>query len=353
MTTPSLPIAVPDIDPDHAQDEAAYRSGAAARLAGVPVETLRVWERRHHVTAPQRSNHGQRLYSLAEIRRLSLVKQLVDLGNQIGTIASLSDQQLVSMLSVARASPLPSSSDLQRPLRLALVGQALAARMKDCDQHGLAIDVVASCPQLSGAPLALHAIRADVLVLELSEMTQTSLHAIDNLKQALGANGVVILYRFGSSGTIRQWREAGHVVAHAPSDTVEIALLCRSALPGMVRFMTTPDGASIAGHATEKATAKAVLPARRFDDQTLAQLATISSNLECECPRHLAELLLTLVSFERYSAQCASSNEADAALHSDLEHSAAQARVLLELALERLAISEGIQLPQTTPFTTG
>jgi DNA-binding transcriptional MerR regulator len=349
MTTPSLHIAVPNIDADHAQDEAAYRSGAAARLAGVPVETLRVWERRHQVTAPRRSSHGQRLYSLTEIRRLSLVKQLVDLGNQIGAIASLTDQQLLAMLGVARASPSPSSSDLQRPLRLALVGQALAARMKDCDQHGLAIEVIASCPQLSGAIVALRAISVDVLVLELSEITSASLHAIDSLKQALGANGVVILYRFGSSGTIRQWREAGHVVAHAPSDAVEIALLCRSALPGMVLLMTAPAGAGATEHAT--ATAIPILPPRRFDDQTLAQLATISSSLECECPRQLAELLLTLVSFERYSAQCASSNGPDAALHRDLEHSAAQARVLLELALERLAISEGLQLPQATIST--
>ena len=66
-----------------------YRSGAAARLAGVPVETLRVWERRYGLTEPARSARGQRQYSLEDVRRLGLIKQLVDAGNAIGALAHL------------------------------------------------------------------------------------------------------------------------------------------------------------------------------------------------------------------------------------------------------------------------
>ena len=40
-----------------------YRSGSAARLSGVPVETLRVWERRYGVTDTSRSEGGRRQYS--------------------------------------------------------------------------------------------------------------------------------------------------------------------------------------------------------------------------------------------------------------------------------------------------
>ncbi|MFT5645309.1 MAG: DNA-binding transcriptional MerR regulator [Janthinobacterium sp.] len=324
---------------DTAHFEAAYRSGAAARLAGVPVETLRVWERRHQVTTPQRSSHGQRLYSQAEIRRLSMIKQLVDLGNQIGAIASLPDAQLITMLGIARAAP--ASTSPARPLRLALVGQALALRMQHDDPQRLAIDIVASCPHLPHAAAALRGKVVDVLVLELSEMTPATLQLISGIKQAVGAAGVVILYRFGSSDTIRQLRECGHVVAHAPSDAVEIALLCRSALPGPARFCIAPDAPG------------AALPARRFDDQALAQLALASSNIRCECSRQLAEILLTMSSFERYSAECASSNEADAALHHDLQHSAARARALLEQTMERLAHFEGLPLPAAPSAKAG
>jgi DNA-binding transcriptional MerR regulator len=323
LLSPPDALVAPEAEP------AAYRSGAAARLAGVPVETLRVWERRHGVTAPQRSMHGQRLYSLTEIRRLSLIKQLVDHGNQIGAIAQLPDEQLTSMLGVARAQLPGPAATAQAPLRVALVGQALALRLIDCWRHG--VDIVANCSSVAGAAKALDAIVADVVVIELGEMTQPSLPLISSIKDAVGASGVVVLYRFCSSITIRQLREAGHVVAHAPPDAAEIALLCHSA---------------VAHRATRAVPLQlpGAIPARRFDDQALAQLALMSTNVACECPRHLAEILLTVASFERYSAQCESSSVADAALHRHLQHSAAQARVLLEDALEELARSEGLHL---------
>ncbi|PJI53093.1 hypothetical protein CTI14_33225, partial [Methylobacterium radiotolerans] len=40
-----------------------YRSGVAARLAGLSPETLRVWERRYNLSDVERSARGQRLYS--------------------------------------------------------------------------------------------------------------------------------------------------------------------------------------------------------------------------------------------------------------------------------------------------
>jgi hypothetical protein len=331
MMTTILPS--PDTLIAPASEPAAYRSGAAARLAGIPVETLRVWERRHGVTAPQRSVHGQRMYSLAEIKRLSLIKQLVDHGNQIGAIAQLPDEQLSAMLGIARAQltgAAAATPPLQAPVRVALAGQTLALRLIDCRRYG--VNVVANCISVSGAAKALTGISADVVVIELGEMTQPSLPLISSIKEAVGATGVVVLYRFCSSGTIRQLREAGHVVAHAPSDAAEIALLCRSST-----VHRTPRMAPLTLHG-------AIIPARRFDDLALAQLALMSSNVACECPHHLAEVLLTLVSFERYSAQCQSSNPADAALHRHLQHSAAQARVLLENAMEELARSEGLYL---------
>ena len=78
-------------------NEGVYRSGIAARLSGVPVDTLRIWERRYSVIGPRLSAGRQRLYSTADIRRLTLIKQLVDMGHPIGTIASLGLEALSSM----------------------------------------------------------------------------------------------------------------------------------------------------------------------------------------------------------------------------------------------------------------
>jgi hypothetical protein len=50
-------------------------------------------------------------------------------------------------------------------------------------------------------------------------------------------------------------------------------------------------------------------------------------------------------SFERYSAQCASRSAADAQLHRELGHAAGLARSVLETAMERLVLAEGLPLP--------
>ena len=87
------------------------------------------------------------------------------------------------------------------------------------------------------------------------------------------------------------------------------------------------------------------VPGRRFDDRSLAQIAQASTTLYCECPRHVVELLLSLGTFERYSAECENRSPADAALHRYLQRVAGSARALFEDALVLVARSEGLALP--------
>jgi len=75
-------------------------------------------------------------------------------------------------------------------------------------------------------------------------------------------------------------------------------------------------------------------------------LAVVSSTVQCECPRHLAELLQAIQAFERYSGECGSRNAADAALHVRLQTRAGHARALLEDALLEVALAEGLPLPE-------
>jgi hypothetical protein len=58
----------------------------------------------------------------------------------------------------------------------------------------------------------------------------------------------------------------------------------------------------------------------------------------------VSELLLQLTAFEAYSAQCASQSTFEAELHRYLQRSAASARAILEVALERIALHEGLVL---------
>ncbi|MDL2355878.1 MAG: MerR family transcriptional regulator [Pseudomonadota bacterium] len=302
-----------------------HRSGVAARLAGLPVETLRVWERRYGVCDADRSAHGQRLYSDAQVRRLSLIKQLVDHGHPIGSVAQLPLEQLRAIV-VAPASHAPA-----RPLRVALVGQALARRLAGGGRELLALDIVGRCTDLNGAAAALRDAGAEVLLIEMAELADNDVQAIAGVRQQLGA-AVVVLYRFCASATIRQLRTQGCLVARAPADAAEIVLLCQAAL-------ATPPAAAPSPQQW------AVPAARRFDDQALAALSAAGDIVACECPRHLADILLMLNSFERYSTQCAARTPTDALLHEQLNHAAGSARMLLEAALERLARAEGLPLP--------
>ena len=72
---------------------------------------------------------------------------------------------------------------------------------------------------------------------------------------------------------------------------------------------------------------------------------TASRTIECECPKHIVELVLNLGAFERFSAQCASRSPADVVLHLELQRAAGLARSIMERALERVAVAEGIELP--------
>jgi len=79
----------PGVDLGQLPPDARLRSGSAARLAGLPVTTLRVWERRYGVVAAPKSATGQRLYGAGDVQRLALLKLLSDRGHAIGTMATL------------------------------------------------------------------------------------------------------------------------------------------------------------------------------------------------------------------------------------------------------------------------
>ena len=66
--------------------------------------------------------------------------------------------------------------------------------------------------------------------------------------------------------------------------------------------------------------------------------------MRCECPHHLADIVLSLRAFEDYSKACENRNPDDAALHHYLWRSAAQARALFEDAIVHVAKAEGIEL---------
>lgn len=77
--------------------EARYPIRAVAKITGLSLDTLRAWERRYKAVVPERSERG-RQYCPEHIERLLLLKQLVQKGHAIGTIATLPEEQLKNLL---------------------------------------------------------------------------------------------------------------------------------------------------------------------------------------------------------------------------------------------------------------
>jgi MerR family transcriptional regulator, light-induced transcriptional regulator len=76
--------------------------GALARAAGIPVETLRTWERRYGFPEAERTSSGHRRYSMATLERLRRVLTAVQLGHRPSVVLSASEAELELLL---RAEP--------------------------------------------------------------------------------------------------------------------------------------------------------------------------------------------------------------------------------------------------------
>lgn len=84
-----------------------YPIRAAANLTGLSIDTLRAWERRYQAVTPLRGERG-RTYGEGHIRRLRLLRDLVDRGHAIGQVASLGDSELRKLLAGAAAKAVPA-----------------------------------------------------------------------------------------------------------------------------------------------------------------------------------------------------------------------------------------------------
>lgn len=315
------------------QDQPAsplYRSGAVGRLTGIPVETLRVWERRYGVVGPRQSPSGRRQYAPHDVTRLTIIKRLVDAGYAIGSIAALDLEQLRLMLRQVTHPPretLAAAAKIAAATQhIAIVGEALAIRMR----HGLPEDLQVAAVSASAARAFddFRGVRADALLIEFPSVQRNAPQLIRSLAQLLGAQQIIVEYGFASRELEQDLRALGCHLVRAPLNVNDLESLCRAA-----------PAAAFTGQTANPAHDN-LPPPRRFDSKTLARIATRSTALNCECPRHIADLLVALGNFETYSGECEGRNPDDAALHRYLKQVTGNARAMMEMALQRVVEAE-------------
>ena len=302
---------------DEPRVQTLMRSGTAARLAGLSPSTLRIWEHRYAVVAPPRSAAGQRTYSMKDIERLRLIKRLTLEGHAIGTVAHL-DVDALALLSSGNQ---VLSTQAQRVL---VVGHAAARKLEGRlrPSPALVFDGLSHAEREVARAGA-----ADVLVIHVSSLHASMTERVVTLRNSLPAPNVIVVYSFGAEAVAESLRAAGATVRREPVTGKELASLI---------VASRPIGAAFAGNAQTSS--------RLYSDAQLVALTEMPSLVACECPRHLAEIVTLLVGFELYSTECAVRNQHDAALHRHLHEVTSVARTMLEQALARVVIEEGLVL---------
>jgi DNA-binding transcriptional MerR regulator len=308
--------------------EDGFTIGAVSRLTGIPVHTLRAWERRYGAVTPQRQEGGGRLYSRDDITRLTLLKRLTEAGQAVGTVAQLPLERLRER--VGDLSPAAETEATVR--RLAVLGSVLPERLR-------------AAPTLEGAELAAvaadreelvaqaRAAEADTLVLELATIHgETAAEVLDLLERS-GAHLAVVVYAFGPRAAARALDTSRIRPLRSPVTAAEVVRACH----GGARRAEPAEG-GLVDWALEQP-----LRPRHYDDAALARLASLSPTMACECPNHMADLVAGLAAFERYSSECESRSPEDAALHYALHAVTGQARALMEDALAYLVAAEGLE----------
>ena len=315
-----------------------YRIGAVARLTGIPPDTLRVWERRYAVVVPSRSDAGTRLYSVDDVGRLTLIKRLVDNGDAISHVASLTLPQLHDRSRGLSHLPQPDAD--RSPCRIAVLGPTLPTLLAHGDErispesHG--VELVATFDDERRFHDSIADLKIDLLVMERPTIQIDRISQITDLLSESGAAQGLVVYGFSPRAAVERLEAQRIVTKRAPVDAAELARWC-AALHGS-------EPASAPGAVLEGIDLASPIPRRLYDNASLARIATASPTVRCECPHHLVQLVSSLVAFEQYSRECENRNADDAALHAFLHAATARARATMEAALARVIEAEGIDV---------
>lgn len=315
-----------------------HRIGAVSALSGVPVPTLRVWESRYSAFAPTKTGGRHRLYTEGDVLRATLMRQLTDAGHAISTIANLDATRLGQLLDQQRSTQIRrrAADEGPHPVSIAIVGLPLATRMQSGRMlEALRVGAVRVSDTLNDlADAASHPFSTtpDILLVRVNSLHAATHTALRRLVERQRAAHVIVLYSFGQDRLVEAMKLEGMIVRREPVPDAELADLIGSLL---LIDHHRPMGTTLPS---------AMIPARRYSDQTLVRVAGIPSKVLCECPRHVAELISQLANFEQYSQECLNNSQEDAHLHARLSAMAGTARALFEQALEMVAQHEGIAL---------
>jgi DNA-binding transcriptional MerR regulator len=333
--------------PMKTQDE-FFEISAVARLTGISSHVLRVWERRYGVVEPRRSDSKRRRYNQDDIRRLSLLKTLVDNGHAISSVARLSTAQLEERLASALEARVSDDFlEVAAPAgvcRVGLIGTKIRQAVRDAAENTPAMRIVGEFQATEEMLSSLRPGSIDLIIVERDTIFPEDIAEIQDMVAKMRVRRAILVYQFSREDTINPLDIKRITALRAPVDAAEIQLACIADIQLALRsgLSESPESEMLAPPPFERPVGE--VPPRAFTDDQLVRIAKLPSVVSCECPQHLASLLSSLIAFEKYSEQCEDRNESDAAIHAYLHRTTAQARASMEIALSEVLTQEGISI---------
>lgn len=172
-----------------------YRIGAAAALSGLPINTIRNWEKRYQVVSPARTDAGDRRYCDQDIEKLAMLRQLTERGLSIRDIAGYSNHELSERLHKT------SQVDREGMLVIGCMDESMCARLARGKARNWLVQ----------GPLALHHLEAftgNVLVLELDALGPDPLQRIERIQESTRAT-LFVVYEFTTQACLARLGELG------------------------------------------------------------------------------------------------------------------------------------------------
>ncbi len=113
--------------------------GQLARQAGVPIDTVRYYERQHLIPEPARSASGYRQYAEGDVTRLNFIRRAKTLGftlEEIGELMAISGNYSNDMNEMRNASARKLEVVEERLAELTRMRDALRGLVEACPGHG-------------------------------------------------------------------------------------------------------------------------------------------------------------------------------------------------------------------------
>ena len=299
-----------------------YGIGTVARLTGLKPDTLRVWERRYGLGASHKSETGRRQYTQSDLEHLQLVSALVASGSRIGEIAN-NQRKTLEMLLRSRSKPSDKALPEPKP-SVVFLGEGLCDWL---DEHqGCLANVDARLARFALAEASDERFEdlesVDCLVVECATLSSKHLSRLRELRERLKAQKLLVTYQMCNDRWLAELEDKDIQAVQFPPDTAYLAF----EIGQCVAEKLTRQGESDLGELVS-------VKARQFSEDELSAARRLKSTLDCECPRHISDLIRALAHFEEYSASCSVENWQDAAVHACIFAYTGQARWLMEKAL--------------------